>query len=238
MRKLMWFTIGFALICACCAYIPATGWYQSVVIAGAIACLAAMLGTLRWKALRRPAMVLLGISVGLVWFLLFQQNSLNPAAALDGKPFTTTITATDYSYQTGYGVGVDGEVEIDGKAYQIRVYLDEEQQITPGDRITGNFRFRVTTSQGQEGSTYHSGNRTFLLAYETGKATHTISAPHTFLQYAAVIREYIKQLLQQCFPEDLVAFAKALLLGDTYDLPYEVDTAFQISGIRHIVGVN
>ena len=238
MRKLMWFTIGFALICACCAYIPATGWYQRVLLAGAIACLAAMLCTTRWKGFRRPAMVFFGICMGLVWFLLFQQNYLNPAINLDGKTFTTTITATDYSYQTGYGVGVDGEVEINGKAYQIRAYLDEEQQITPGDRITGNFRFRVTTSQGQEGSTYHSGNGTFLLAYETGKATHTISAPHTFLQYAAVIREYIKQLLQQCFPEDLVAFAKALLLGDTYDLPYDVDTAFQISGIRHIVAVS
>ena len=108
MRKLMWFTLGFALICACCAYIPATGWYQRVLLAGAIACLAAMLGASRWKGFRRLAMVFFGICMGLVWFLLFQQNYLNPAIDLDGKTFTTTITATDYSYQTGYGVGVDG----------------------------------------------------------------------------------------------------------------------------------
>ena len=238
MRKLMWFTIGFGLICGCCAYIPQGGWHDVVLIGAALACAVATIGTLRWKNLRRPAMVFFGVCIGLVWFLLFQRVYLNPAIDLDGKTLTTTVTATDYSYETGYGVGVDGEVEIDGKTYQTRIYLDKEPKIAPGDRVTGTFRFRITTPQGQEGSTYHSGNGTFLLGYETEKATHTAAAPHTFLQRAAVLRDGIKRLLEQTFPADLVAFAKALLLGDTYDLSYEVDTAFQISGIRHIVAVS
>ena len=48
----------------------------------------------------------------------------------------------------------------------------------------------------------------------------------------------IEQMLYDCFPEDTVSFAKALLLGDTTDLTYEVDTALKISGIRHVVAVS
>ena len=238
MRKLMWFTIGFALICGFCAYLPETSWHNIALICSALCCVAAMVVAQRWKSWKRPAMVLLGLTVGLIWFLLFQRIYLQPAITLDGKTITTTVTATDYSYQTGYGTGVDGEIELDGKSYQIRVYLDEDKQIAPSDEISGTFRIRVTTPQGQEGSTYHSGNGTFLLGYETEKVTHTEKIAHTFIQRASVLREYIKQLLIRSFPEDLVAFAKALLLGDTYDLPYDVDTAFQISGIRHIVAVS
>ena len=45
-------------------------------------------------------------------------------------------------------------------------------------------------------------------------------------------------VLKLVFPEDVFAFAKALLLGDTYDLDYETDTALKISGIRHVAAVS
>ena len=44
--------------------------------------------------------------------------------------------------------------------------------------------------------------------------------------------------MESIFTGDTVAFAKALLLGDTGDIDYATDTAFKISGIRHVIAVS
>jgi competence protein ComEC len=44
--------------------------------------------------------------------------------------------------------------------------------------------------------------------------------------------------VESAFPADTAAFAKALLLGDSSGLNYELDTAFKLSGIRHIIAVS
>ena len=129
MRKLMWFTIGFGLICGLCAYIPDGNWHLPVLIGGLISFVAAIVASGHINALKRPAMVLFGLCMGMIWFLLFQRYYLQPVTDLDGKTVTGTITAVDYSYDTGYGTGVDGEIEISGKTYRIRIYLDDEKQI-------------------------------------------------------------------------------------------------------------
>ena len=45
-------------------------------------------------------------------------------------------------------------------------------------------------------------------------------------------------ILNDLFPEDTAGFAGALLLGDSRGLDYATDTAFKISGIRHIIAVS
>lgn len=238
MRKLMWFVIGFAAACGLCAYIPAEGWIKSCLLVVCIILLPAVFAAIRWKSVRRAVLVLFGFAAALAWFLLFQRYYLMPAIALDGVTVETTVTATDYGYNTGYGTGVDGEVVIDGKTYLIRVYIDEEKEIVPGDTISGSFRCRITTSQGQEGATYHSGNGTFLLGYQEELVQIVRGEQGRIEYFAAELREQIKELLRRCFPEDVFAFTKALLLGDGSDLSYEVDTAFKLSGIRHIIAVS
>ena len=44
--------------------------------------------------------------------------------------------------------------------------------------------------------------------------------------------------IEDNFPEDVAAFAKALLLGDTTSFTYEQDRNFQVSGLRHVVAVS
>lgn len=238
LRKLMWFTLGFAFICALWAYVQAQDWYLPALIAAAVLCAVFSLASLRWKWARRPAVSFLGIAVGICWIFVFTRYYLLPAAELDGQELTTTFTASDYSYETDYGIGVDGQVTVSGNVYQIRLYLDVDHTVSPGDRITGTFRCRLTTSQGAEGSTYHAGNGVFLLGYATGPVERIHAAEMTLMQKAAVLRSQIVGILNSVFSEDVAVFARALLLGDTYDLDYETDTAFKISGIRHIVAVS
>lgn len=237
MRKLMWFTLGFGGTCALCAYLLPRELLTALLLCTAALSLFGIIVGKKWNAARRAALVCFGCAMGFFWFSQYHCHYLNTAAALDGQTQTATIRVSDYSYETGYGIGVDGTLTLDGKTYQVRAYLDEMEPLEPGDVVTGQFRFRVTTSNGAYASTYHSGMGIFLLAYQVDEVTISESAP-TWLDYPAKLRQQIKAVLQSCFPEDTYAFAKALLLGDTADLGYETDTDFKISGIRHVVAVS
>ena len=48
----------------------------------------------------------------------------------------------------------------------------------------------------------------------------------------------ITKILDSAFPDDTRGFARALLIGDSSELSFEVDNAFKVSGIRHIIAVS
>ena len=238
MRKLMWFSIGFALACGICAYLLPVKWILPAVTGALLLQAAALAAMQKWKNFRIPAMVFFGCTVGLFWFLLFSGKYLSIPVSMDGTKTQLTVTATDYSYETDYGIAVDGMVDLEGKSYQVRAYLDKMDSLAPGDQVTALFRCRVTTSDSSEGSTYHPGKGIFLLVYQQSDGVRSRSEKLPAFAFAAQLRMKIKTCLQEKLPEDTFAFAKALLLGDTTDLPYETDTDFKLSGIRHVVAVS
>lgn len=238
MRRLMWFSIGFALSCGLCAYILPVNWILPLAIPALILGLAVGIPGRDRLHPRRIAYTLVGMALGLGWYMGYRQIYLKPAIELDGQTALVQITVSDYSFSSGYGTGVDGTVTFRGNTYQVRAYLTEESTIAPGKNISGTFRFRVTTPEGEEEATYHSGKGIFLLAYQEGDATIYPAAFLSIRHYPSLLRQKVKEILKSCFPEDTCAFAKALLLGDTYDLDYETLTAFKVSGIRHIVAIS
>ena len=238
MRKLMWFAIGFVLSCVLCAYGLPRLWIIPSVCVSLALMIAALAAMGKWKPIRTVAMLCFGCAVGLCWFRLFDNQYLSAAVSLDAVETDTVITVTDYSYETTYGIGVDGIVEIDGKPYQVRAYLDGKETLNPGDTVSGSFRFRVTTPDGVQDATYHQGKGIFLLAYQQEEVQ--IAKSHQLPRWAlpVYLRMQIKSILCEYIPQDAFAFAKALLLGDTTDLSYETDTDFKVSGIRHVVAVS
>ncbi len=238
MRRIMWFSIGFAIACGLCAYCLPDTWIVPL-LAGAFAVSIVFAifghGTLLF---RRLAYCCIGCAVGLGWFLLFRGIHLMPAIELDGTIAAADITASDYSYETTYGTAFDGTTDLKGRTYQVRVYLNGNRTIEPGDRVHGEFRFRVTTPDGTEEATYHQGKGIFLLAYQKGEVSFASAGEVTLREYPAVLRQQIQEMLRSCFPEDVFPFVQALLLGDSTELDYETDTAFKVSGIRHIIAVS
>ena len=233
MRKLMWFTIGFGAACALGVWVLSTQWIiLSVLIAAGLIFLCA-------KLKYRPAGFLLaGCVLGLCWYLGFTKFHLMPARAMDGATIETSVTATDYSYETEYGAAVDGELILEGREYQIRLYENTSETICPGDTITGTFQLRYTAPGGLRDTTYHAGEGILFLGYERG-ASEIERIGSAGSQYnAANLRHRISCRLQELFPESLAPFARALLLGDDYDLDYATDTALKISGIRHVIAVS
>lgn len=237
MRILTYFTLGFAAACALSAYLlPLEIHIPAIVMALSLALLAALIARSS-STLRKAAMVFLGCALGLFWYFQYHSHYLSSTVSLDAQTITASIRTTDYSYETDYGIAADGILTIDGKAYQIRIYLDSKAPLEPGTQITAPFRFRVTTPDGAEDATYHQGKGIFLLAYQTDEAEITLSES-SWMDHPAMLRREIKSILGTYFPADTFPFAKALLIGDTTDLDYATDTDLKISGIRHVVAVS
>ena len=238
MRKLMWFTIGFALSCGICTYLLPREWILPAITATLLLQAAALVAMQKWKYFRVCAMLCFGCAIGFAWFLLFGSRYLAVPLALDATEAQLTVTATDYSYETDYGVAVYGTIVVEGKTYQVRAYLDEMEPLSPGEQVTALFRCRATLSDSAQGGTYHPGYGIFLLLYQRSDAVLTEPETIPKLAFAAQLRKNIQEILSAVMPEDTVAFAKALLLGDTSELSYDTDTALKISGIRHVVAVS
>ena len=239
MRKLMWFVIGFALAACLWAYGIGSRWGIPIVLA-AMFLMVGQIGR-QQKGLRVLPFAALGLIFACFWTHFYQQIHLAPALTLDGSQQELTITASDYSYDTGYGLAVDGSIVLDGKRFQIRAYLEESDDISdisPGDTIRGQFLLGTTVPGGAEESMYHQGKGIFLMAYGRGEATLTPAEEPSFWEYPAILTRKIENILQNAFPEDIFPFAKALLLGDSTGLNYETDTNLKISGIRHIIAVS
>ncbi len=237
MRKLVWLTIGFGAACGLCVWVlPRELLMKLALCAAATAALAAVPGRRR-PPLRPIGMALLGCAMGLAWYSLYYSIYLNTAVAMDAVTQDACIRVTDYSCETAYGIGADGTITLAGKPFQVRAYLDGTQALEPGDVLRGSFRFRVTTPDGAEEATFHSGKGIFLLAYQTDEITVSKSAS-AWRDIPAKLREQLKTILDACFSEETAPFAKALLLGDTAQLGYETDTNLKISGIRHVAAVS
>ena len=233
MRRLMWFTLGFALSCGLRAYGLSAGFLIPLVLLPI--CWTA---SRRWKVLRPGVLLAFGCTLGAVWFALFSHWYLNPVTQLDGQTVEAQIQITDYSTETNYGCVSDGIVILDGKSYQVRVYANEEAVLVPGDLLTGQFRFGLNTPGAEEEIRYYSGKGIFLMAYQRGQLQYGRSESEHWRCKSSELRQSIRNILADTFPERTLGFVQALLIGDSSLLDYETEIAFQTAGIRHVIAVS
>lgn len=236
MRKLMWFALGFGGACAFCAFCYVSWILAASVLFVLLAALFFMLSR-RLRRFRASAAVCLGMAAGLAWFWVYDAAFLTEARLVDGETARVTIAVRDYSVSTDYGSAFDGTVTLNGRIYSVRVYLDDFRRLEPGNRIRGNFRFRLTTG-GEEEPTYQRGKGVFLIAYQEGAAVTQRYYLRALTDYPAIWREELKTILRKALPGDVSGFARGLLLGDKTGIDYEASTAFKVSGVSHIVAVS
>lgn len=234
MRKLMWFSLGFLAACLICALFLVDAW----LIAGCVGfcVLFTLCLVLGWKYpwLNRAAAICLGLSLGLGWFHVYSNVQLGPAASLDGETVSLRIQAMDYGWDTGYGTAVDGRVTVGAFPCKVRVYMEGTPDIEPGDVILGEFILEYAGA----GEIFRRANGAFLTAYQAADAQLAKPMELPWLCRPAIWRQELVNILENTFPEDTSAFAKALLLGERADLDYETSTAFRLSGISHVVAVS
>lgn len=237
MRILMWFAMGFAGACGLGAYL----WVDDAALLFALGflMLGIAAGFLRKQRFHgRICVILLGLALGLFWFRVYDGLYVDPLRELDGQVIPLTITATDFSQDTGYGSQVDGWFRYENRYYKVRLYLTKRKAIFPGDVVEVEARVRMTSDGGQSEPTYHRSNGIFLIANQRKEATITPASKLPWYGIPAVLRQRILALLEQTLPEREAAFGKALLLGDRRGLSYETTTAFRVTGVQHLVAVS
>lgn len=238
MRKLMWFSIGFAaavlvgIYCLSADTMLLAAAISAVALAGAIAAMR------RYAKVRICTAILLGCAVGFTWTAIFDAAYLSVPRAADGQTLTMTLTATDYSEQTDYGVAVQGTGKLNGKRYRMRIYLPSDTTVCPGDRLTGTFCLKTTLPDADDDSTYYAAKGIFLTAQTSKMPQIEAASSFPWYGYPAYVRRAVKETLYETVPEDAVGFAVALLIGDKEYLDYETNTAFKISGISHVIAVS
>ena len=237
MRKLVFFTIGFAAA-SFAGSVFYGGWILlGVAVSLLIVSLLAVLSR-KYAKCRYALLVILGIGVGLGWFFLYDNLFVLVPRVADGQTLAVTIEASDYSYEADYGSAVEGSVKLNDEQYKVKAYLHTKEEVAPGDTVTGTFRFRLTTAGGNEDPTSHRSEGIFLLAYPVGNATIQKCEEVSLQHYPAIWRRQLLNRIYELFPEQTGDFAAALLLGEHSGIDYETVTAFQLSGISHIIAVS
>ena len=237
MRKLMWFTIGYAAACAVGTYLLRG---RGLLLMFAVCALGA-LALVKFRehpVLRRCMVLLLGCAVGCMAFFGYEALVLRPAALMDGQTTEVTIRVTDYSWESDYGIAADGVLELSGRRYKVRFYLNEDRELVPGDVVRLRAQLRLTDEGGQREPTFHRTSGILLLAYPRGDAELLPPEELKLRDLPALWAERLKEIIERSFPEDTFAFAKALLLGDKSDLSWQQSREFSRSGISHIVAVS
>ena len=234
MRRIVYLALGFAAACGLSLY---SDRWEIRLIGTGLVLLLGILAERKPGAVRRFLVSLLGCALGFAWFGGYTAHHVQPISDLDGETVECAIRVSDYSRETDYGSAVDGTIHMGGNPYRVTVYLKQVREVKPGDIMNGLFRLRVTAQTGEDPSSYYQGKGVFLLAYQ--KDELGLSSEECALRdVPAMIRYRIQGILETYIPSDCVAFAKALLLGDTSQLPYRVDTDLKVSGIRHVVAVS
>ena len=234
MRRIVYLALGFAAACGLSLY---SDRWEIRLIGTGLVLLLGILAERKPGAVRRFLVSLLGCALGFAWFGGYTAHHVQPISDLDGETVECAIRVSDYGRETDYGSAVDGTIQVEGNPYRVTVYLKQVREVKPGDIMTGQFRLRVTAQTGEDPSSYYQGKGVFLLAYQ--KDELRLSSEECALRdVPAIIRYRIQGILETYIPSDCVAFAKALLLGDTSQLPYRVDTDLKVSGIRHVVAVS
>lgn len=238
MRKLMWLTIGFvAATLLGCQWLDKQWYLLCAGAAGLVlaVCLAIMIKNPKSRV---AGMLIFGCLLGFLWQLGYDSFYLSHVRALDGLEAPFVIEAADYSFQSDYGTGVEGRLQSGGKTYHVRVYLPADTAVKPGDTVSGTFHIGCTLRGCSRESDYYMADGTFLVAIVRGEITVTEAGKLPLRCWPAWLRQQISDRIEALFPADAYAFAQALLLGDTEQIDYETDTAFKLSGIRHVIAVS
>ena len=236
MRKLMWFTMGYAMACGLGTWLLRG---RGLLLLGlGFAALAAGAWFLREHPVcKRAGMLALGCAVGCLSFFAYALWVLGPAAAMDGQTAQVTIRTTGYSWETEYGIAADGEVELSGRRYKVRFYVNEDRNLEPGDVVRMRAELRLTDEGGAQEPTFHRTRGILLLLYPRGDA-RVEKGSQSVRDLPARWAERLKGIIGAAFPSDAAPFAKALLLGDKIDLSWSQSREFSRSGISHIVAVS
>ncbi len=240
-RPLIWFSAAFAVGCGLALF------GASVPLIAAVLVLAASIVVGKLVSPALPACVLLaGLSCGLTYTNAYHSYITDPVSELEGLSQRMTVTATNYAVQ--YENNQRIEVRVDGAdvglktGFRTLVYLPlTEEEIKPGDKITGKFEFYISgLREGFDREGYYRSQGYFVLASVNKETKITVTPPeHRPLSYyPKLLAQNLRSVFAQYGTERQAAFWNALATGDKSNLTTADRDHLRKAGLSHVIALS
>lgn len=249
MRKLAWFTAGFAGVCLACSY-GAAGLYRPLLTALSgltLAGLSLRLAFFEEKApltrglaiLRRGTALCLGGAVAAGWLWGWTALLRAPAEALAGQDMEVSGTVASYPAPTSAG-GYRVTVELDDPRADVLVYAGEGWGgVRPGDQVSFTARLAAADTIRGEQTTYHTAKGIFLLGYVSDpplQMERPERLPPRF--WPALCAKRLQESLTAAFDGETAPLAAALVTGDKSGLSEGLSAYMSRTGTAHAAVVS
>lgn len=236
MRRLCWFTPGFALAVAAFLLLHPEGialWLSAGFLLLGLAGL-----FFGGKPLRRAAIALVGLSVGFVWCFGYQALFLRPLQTVTDQEEAVEMVAEEYPRKTAYGHSVVVKLRREDRWYKGVLYFDEEFSPEPGDKLYTRAKLTLAEEKQKDDNFYYSSRGVWLIA-SARTSIRTEKTEHRRFRYAPVYANHaLRESCEAIFPQDAAVLMEALLLGEKSGLSYEQKNDLSVAGIYHAVAVS
>ncbi len=249
MRKLAWFSSGFAGVCLVCCY-GAAGLYRPLL--AAFAALAALTLCLRSRlrpvlparfsgAIRRLLALCLGGAVAAGWFWGWTALFRAPADALVGQTLDLSGVVASYPAETSIGGrSLTVALDVGFASPDVLLYASADwAELRPGDRVTFTARLTDASQLRGDETTYYTAKGIFLLGYCNDPPASVQRPDHLPLRFWPTrCAHALKESLYAAFDAAAAPLCVALVTGDKAGLDEGLSTCLSRAGVAHAVVVS
>lgn len=263
MRRLAWFSAGFAAACLWASYARLSA--APVLLAAALATLALAVwlptrprpgespillrrpvdrGPLSrytlYQLSRRSLALYLGGVIALGWSAAYFALFRAPAEDWVGEDVPISGEAVSYPAPTSIG-GYSVTLHLDGGLFapDALVYGPEAfGELKPGDRVFCTARVKSSERAYGEETTYYTAKGVYLLAYCGGGAEITPAERVPVLLWPALCAHRLREGIYAAFDDVAAPIAAAVTLGDKSGLDRQLYSAFNRAGLMHGLAVS
>ena len=241
MRVLAIASISFSAAVLCASFLSGLAAVEIIAIAffliGVLFCFS---HRIRFRS--RICIVLFSAAFGLVWFSLYNSQTVEKARSLDSQTVSLAVILTEYPHTGASFASAEGILATDGlPSIGIRIY-DTTYSIT--DAVPGQYVFltaRLRSADVRYGEEYEGDISSGIYLTATGNETAVLGEKIFLLRTIPVRAAHlVLQQIDRIFSSSDRPFIKSLLLGEKTDLYQRPDLAVSMSrsGIMHIVAVS
>lgn len=260
MRKLAWFSVGFAAACLLACYVELS--LAPILIAAALLAVSLLLWLTvkprpdeppislrrpkrkgRWllyQISRRGAALCLGGLLALAWSAGYAAVFRAPAERWVGDEVELSGEVSSYPQSTSIG-GWSVTVHLDGgfTAPDVLVYGSADWGgLKPGDRVSCTARMTPSTRLYGDETTYYTAKGIYLLAY-CNEAPEVVPVDCVPIRYwPTLCVEKLRAGIAAAFDDTAAPIAAAVTLGDKSGLDGRLYSAFNRAGLMHAAVVS
>lgn len=243
MRKLLYFTLGFASACLLTVYALPEGllpWLGALFLS-----LSLLLNfgprTLLGKSTaagRRVLCLALGLGLGLLWCFSYSSLVQKPAREAEGKYDALAARVLSCPEVLSYGQRVEARVQLPSGSFRARLTLyGESPELEPGDWVRGssNLHRADRYSDGTERLDLQARGIQLLGSM---KLTEYSPGASSWYFFPARLSRAVYNRLGELFPADAAGLPQALLTGDRGGLSLPQREALRAAGASHVIAVS